>query len=258
MTTSTYFSREANLQRLHEGPPGIYIDRYASRLVQEGYRRPTAWRCLRLVADFSRWLEHRQIGIRDVDEQAAAQYLTDRAGLRRPQTGDRPTLGKLLAVLRQADAIAPWEPIERSARERIFEDFAGHLARERGLDHATIVRHWPAVRMFLEEAGIEAISDFAKLDQAAVIGFVERHARDHSPGTAKSLCWALRAFLRYLWREGRPGRAPTAALGASDTAGSRIRRGAGPRPSPPRRAGRPHSPTGPSPPACSSASAPIP
>jgi hypothetical protein len=204
MTTGAYFSRAANLQRLHEGPLGIYIDLYASHLVREGYRRPTAWRCLRLVADFSRWLEHQQLGIGDVDEQATAQYLVDRAELRRPQTGDRPTLRKLLAVLRQVDAIAPRGPVEQSARERIFEDFAGYLARERGLARATIVRHWPAVRMFLEEAGIEEIGDFAKLDQAAVIGFVERHARDHSPGTAKSLCWALRTFLRYL-RRGRDG-----------------------------------------------------
>jgi site-specific recombinase XerD len=202
MTTGAYFSRAANLQRLHEGPLGIYIDLYASHLVREGYRRPTAWRCLRLVADFSRWLEHQQLGIGDVDEQATAQYLVDRAELRRPQTGDRPTLRKLLAVLRQVDAIAPRGPVEQSARERIFEDFAGYLARERELARATIVRHWPAVRMFLEEAGIEEIGDFAKLDQAAVIGFVERHARDHSPGTAKSLCWALRTFLRYLRREG--------------------------------------------------------
>jgi hypothetical protein len=29
MTTGAYFSRAANLQRLHEGPLGIYIDLYA-------------------------------------------------------------------------------------------------------------------------------------------------------------------------------------------------------------------------------------
>jgi site-specific recombinase XerD len=202
MTTSAYFSRAANLQRLHKGPLGIYIDLYASRLVGEGYCRSTAWRCLRLVGNFSCWLECRQLGVRDVDEGAAATYLTDRAGQRRPQVGDRATLKKLLAVLRQVDAIAPQGPVELSPRERIFEDFAGYLARERGLARGTIVGHLPAVRLFLQEMGIERTGDLARLDQAAVIGFIERHALDHSPATAKKTCCALRAFLRYLRWEG--------------------------------------------------------
>jgi hypothetical protein len=111
-------------------------------------------------------------------------------------------LKKLLAVLRQVDAIAPQGPVELSPRERIFEDFAGYLARERGLARGTIVGHLPAVRLFLQEMGIERTGDLARLDQAAVIGFIERHALDHSPATAKKTCCALRAFLQYLRWEG--------------------------------------------------------
>lgn len=111
-------------------------------------------------------------------------------------------MNKLLAVLREAGVAAPPKPAEVNARERIFNDFAGYLARDRGLVPRTIIRHWPPVRLFLQEAGVEAIGDFARLDQAAIIGFVERHARDHSPAAAKGLCWALRAFLRYLRRQG--------------------------------------------------------
>ena len=202
MTTSAYFSRARNLRRLHEGPLDVYIDVYASRLVREGYRRPTAWRCLRLIGDFSRWLELRQLGVSNVDEETVARYLADRAGHRRPQKGDRPTLMKLLAVLRQVNVIAPPMPTELGACERIFGDFAGYLARERGLVRVTIIHHRPVVRLFLQETGARTIDDFAKLDQAGVIGFVERHARGHSPATAKSMCWSLRAFLRYLRWEG--------------------------------------------------------
>ncbi len=202
MTTSAYFSRARNLRRLHEGPLGVYIDLYASRLVREGYRRPTAWRCLRLIGDFSRWLELQQLGVSDVDEETVGRYLADRAGHRRPQKGDRPTLMKLLAVLRQVNVIAAPVPTELGACERIFGDFAGYLGRERGLVRVTIIHHRPVVRLFLQETGARTIDDFAKLDQAGVIGFVERHARDHSPATAKSMCWSLRAFLRYLRWEG--------------------------------------------------------
>lgn len=202
MTISTYFSRAGNQRRLHEGPLGVYIDEYAARLAGEGYRRSTAWRSLRLVGDFSRWLERRHLGVGDVGERVAASFLEERAGNRRPQTSDRPTLNKLLTVLRETGVIAPPKPAEVNTRERIFNDFAGYLARDRGLVHRTIVRHWPTVRLFLREEGVETVGDFARLDQAVIIGFVERHACDYSPATAKCLCWALRAFLRYLRRQG--------------------------------------------------------
>lgn len=58
------------------------------------------------------------------------------------------------------------------------------------------------MRLFLQETGIRTAGDFAELDQAAVVAFVERHARDHSPATAKGMCWSLRAFLRYLRLQG--------------------------------------------------------
>lgn len=202
MTINAYFSRASNLKRLREGPLGDFIDLYASRLVVEGYRQSTSWRCLRLVADFSRWLDSRRLGISGIDEQVVATYLVDRAELRRPQSGDRPNLIKLLAVLRQAGVVSPIAPTEVNASKRIFEDFATYLARERGLVNRTIVRHWPPIRRFLEEMGIEDTADFVKLDQAAIIGFVERHAQDHSAATAKAMCWVLRAFFRYLRRQG--------------------------------------------------------
>lgn len=202
MTISAYFSRAGNRRRLHDGPLGVCIDAYAARLVGQGYRRSTAWRSLHLVGDFSRWLACHRLGAGDVDERAVATFLAERAGCRRPQTSDRSTLNKLLVVLREAGIAAPPKPAEVNVRERIFNDFARYLARDRGLAPRTIIRHWPPVRLFLQEAGVEAIDDFARLDQAAIIGFVERHARDHSPATAKGLCWALRAFLRYLRRQG--------------------------------------------------------
>ena len=155
MTADAYFSRAANLQRLHEGPLGIYIDLYATRLVGEGYCQLTAWRCLHLVGDFSRWLERRQLGVRGIDEQVVATYLGDRAGQRHRQTSDRPALKKLLEVLREVDAIAAQGPVELSPWERIFGDFAGYLARERGLARNTIICHLPAVRLFLKEEGIK-------------------------------------------------------------------------------------------------------
>ena len=59
------------------------------------------------------------------------------------------------------------------------------------------------IRLFLKETGTTRIEDFSRLRQVDVIGFVERHARDQSPDTAKGMCCSLRAFLRYLRYEDR-------------------------------------------------------
>lgn len=202
MGTTAYFRRAANQQRLHQGPLGNYIDLYATRLVTEGYRQSTARRCLRLVADFSCWLEQRHLSVNDIDEQSASNYLADRAIYRRPQKGDRATLNKLLLVLRHINIIAPKRLVESSTCVQIFKEFSEYLSRERGLVNRSIISQWPSIRLFLQEVGVESIADFARLDQAVVIGFVERHAHDHSPATAKKLCCSLRAFLRYLRWQG--------------------------------------------------------
>ena len=45
-------------------------------------------------------------------------------------------------------------------------------------------------------------SDLGKISQEDVTRYIERHARDWSPGSGKAMCWSLRAFLRYLHHRG--------------------------------------------------------
>jgi site-specific recombinase XerD len=190
------------LQRLHEGPLGSHIDLYSARLVKEGHCRQSAWRCLRVVGDFSRWLAGKQLGLRDVDEGVVAQYQGFRVQHRCPFASDQPALNRLLVVLREAGAIVQKEPVGLTPHEQIFEDFRQYLDRECGLAPVTIIHHLPVVRRFLRETRVGGVSDFVKLSPADVTGYVERHAQDWSAATAKSMCWTLRAFLRYLLCKG--------------------------------------------------------
>ena len=69
MTVTAFFSpaRPPVVRRLHDGPLGLYIDDYAAQLVEQGFSRATALRTLRLVADLSRWLERRKLGVGQLD-----------------------------------------------------------------------------------------------------------------------------------------------------------------------------------------------
>jgi hypothetical protein len=155
-----------------------------------------------VVGDFSRWLAGKQLGLRDADEGMVAQYQAFRVRHRRPFASDQPALNRLLVVLREVGAIAQKAPIGLTPHEQIFEDFRQYLDRECGLAAVTIIHHLPVIRRFLRETRVGGVGDFVKLRQADVAGYVERHAQDWSAETAKSMCWTLRAFLRYLLCKG--------------------------------------------------------
>jgi site-specific recombinase XerD len=85
-----------------------------------------------------------------------------------------------------------------TADEQIADDFLQYLEQQCGLTRKSIIRHVPVLRRFLEETSGNGARKFAKLTGAAIIGFVEHHARDYSPDAAKAMCSTLRTFLRYL------------------------------------------------------------
>lgn len=198
MTISVYFTTTEIQRRLREGPLGVHIDLYASQLLKEGHCRQSAWRCLRVVSDFSHWLERKHIGLAGVDERTVEKYQQFRARYRCPFTSDRPALNRLLAVLRSVEAIAPKPPVVLSPGEQIFEQFRRYLFQERGLAPVTIVRHEPVVRRFIRERCNDQAKRLSTLTSADVMGFIRRHARDGSPRSAQIMCGTLRAFIRYL------------------------------------------------------------
>lgn len=202
MTTTAYVTRAKMQQRLHEGPLGVHIDLYAAQLLKEGHCRQSAWRSLRVVCDFSHWLARKRLGLGDVNERTLARYQQFRARYRCPFLSDRPALSRLLAVLRGVGAIAPRPPVVLSPHEQIEEEFQRYLFQERGLARVSIIRHLPVVRRFLRERCTGGAPCFSRLTRADIIGFVEGHAQDQSPRSAQSMCWTLRAFMRYLQYRG--------------------------------------------------------
>jgi site-specific recombinase XerD len=109
-------------------------------------------------------------------------------------------LKRFLPVLR--DMIAPAEPPRMTPQDQIFAEFSGCLQRERGLAVRSIIGRSPTIRRFLREVCPAGATDFSKISQADVMSFVERHARDGSPASARVMCSSLRAFLRYLHHKG--------------------------------------------------------
>jgi len=202
MEVEEYLGRSLLYQRLRSGAHGELVERYASRLVEERLVRFSTWRCLNVVSGLLSWIAGRRSKLGDLNEQAVERYLRHRGGRQSIQSGDRAALKRWLSVLREAGAIAPLAPTPLTPHEQIFKEFDTYLRSDRGLAPKSVVRHIPVIRMFLHEVCSRGARDLCKISQEDVIRYIERHAQDWSPRTGKTMCWSLRAFLRYLHHRG--------------------------------------------------------
>jgi site-specific recombinase XerD len=202
MIAEQYLGRSQLYRRLKNGSHGPLIERYAARLVEEGFCPQVVLRCLSLVGGLLSWIARRRSRLTDLDELMVDRYLRNRARKRSIALSDRPALRRFLLVLRDAGTIAPAEPPRVAPQNQIFAAFGDYLERERGSAPRTITEHLPKIRRFLSEVCPAGADDLGSISQADVVHYVERHARDWSPKSGKKMCSSLRAFLRYLHHKG--------------------------------------------------------
>jgi site-specific recombinase XerD len=202
MIAAAYLSRSRVFRRLKSGSHGQLIERYAAHLAEEGLAQEGAVRCLTLVGDLMKWIASSGSKMADIDERMVERYLRNRASNQSIHPIVRPALKRFLSVLRNVGMIAPAEPPRITQQDEILAEFSDYQQRERGLAPRSIVTHLPVIRRFLCEVCPADAVDLGKIDHADVVHYVERHARDGSPDSAKLMCWSLRAFLRYLHHKG--------------------------------------------------------
>lgn len=199
-----FFEDPKALQEAHVGPLCSYIETFAVGLSQQGYARSTAKEKIRLVADLSRWLDRRQLGLDDLDEQRVVQFLQYRRRRSRVPRNNRATLEVLLKQLRSVGVVAARTPQkDDSALRELQDQFAQYLAQERGLSQATLNTYLPIVGRFLSESFAADAIMLDELRPADITGFIVRHVPTLSPCRAKLIVTALRGFLRFLHQHGQ-------------------------------------------------------
>jgi len=200
--TEEYLSRSRLFRRLRSGTHGQLVELYAARLVDVGLARHGTWRCLNVVGNLLSWMASHRTRLSDLDERMVERYLRHQGAKHAIQLDDRAALKRWLLTLRTAGTIAPAAVPTNTPQEQIFAEFGAYLRSERGLTAKTIAHHLPAIRRFLFEVCPAGASDLDKIKQDEVIRYVECHAQDLGPASAKTMCWSLRAFLRYLHHTG--------------------------------------------------------
>lgn len=202
MITDRYLNTSRVVRRLNEGPLGEHVDLLVEGLQRGRYSLVTSHRYLSLARDFGFWLTASGTGLADVREALVTRYLAERWRHRPRRVGDVPALGLLLSVLRGANAIPPRQLPTRDPREDLLDAYGLYMDRKRGLAPSSIAGHVWFLRPFLRELGIATNADLARLSGPKVAAYIERHAGDHGPTTARIMCTRVRVFLRYLHAEG--------------------------------------------------------
>lgn len=200
--TAEYLSRSRLFLRLRSGAYGHLVELYAARLVEVGLSRHGTWRSLNVIGNLLAWMTSHRTKLSSLDERMVERYLRHQGAKQTIHLDDRAALKRWLLTLRTLGTIAPAPVPMNTPLQQIFAKFGDYLRSERGLTAKTIAHHQPAIQRFLFEVCPAGASDLGKIKQDEVIRYVECHAGDWSPKSAKLMCWSLRAFLRYLHHTG--------------------------------------------------------
>lgn len=186
------------------GPLTSYLDAFASHLDTQGYKRHLLGRQIRVVAQFSRWLEAEQIPAEAITDEHIRRFFGAVVRRRRVRLGEHAALSHFVDFLRQQGVIGPRpEPEQVTPVQQTIRAFATYLHQERALSERTPIKYCPFVERFLSGRFGQGPVEFDALRAADVIGFIQQQAAHLSPAMAKSATTALRAFFRYLRHSGQ-------------------------------------------------------
>jgi site-specific recombinase XerD len=189
------------VRRFGVGPLGKFVEGFAAELEGRGYSPRSSEAQLGLMRHLSRWLQERGLTAADLYGEMIDAFVIDRrasyVGLRSERA-----LWPLLGYLRKLGATPAAAAVEASTpTEAVLERFARHLSTERGLAAHTVRSYVSQVRPFL---AVHTPDEAVRVTVTArqVSAFVTARAVGQRPRSAGVGANAVRALLRWMWREG--------------------------------------------------------
>jgi integrase/recombinase XerD len=187
------------LQNSCPGPLACHLPAFTSLMYVQGYTTASLRSKIKVVRNFSRWMEKRQLQVSELDEPAIDVFFKEhpRAGFVR--RGDLSTLHWLIEWLRDVNVTRALLPqIFDTEVHSIVSDFAQYLEKERGLSQMTLRNYLPVIHCFLSECFGSDLIMLSKVSASDVIQFVLHHARLISCRRVQLMTTALRGFFRFL------------------------------------------------------------
>ncbi|MFZ0589449.1 MAG: tyrosine-type recombinase/integrase [Bryobacteraceae bacterium] len=196
------FTFPKTTERLRQGPLSKYLDAYSVTQAGLGYEPLSIRQQLLVIADFSGWLEGKEIAVRKIGDDDVDRFLRLRQRQKRVRRGDPTALKRMLAMLREKGVVKR-EPAASNAPAKVTAEFQQYLLHERRLSPATLRHYVPVIEQFLSESFGDETTNVRLLCASDVTKFVVRQAHRLSPVRAGLVVTALRSFFRYLRHRGK-------------------------------------------------------
>ena len=194
-----FFKDVRTIERMKRGPLGRYIILYCDQLLAHGYRRKSARRKLQLAADFTRWLDRKNIAASQVISRHVGDYLQSRkrSGVA-IHLGDRAAVFGFLRLLHDhgvTEERSPQAPV--TPIQKLLSEYGLYLEKEQALSRATRINYAPFVRQFLARRFGRGRVDLSRLRARDVLKFVQLTAGQLKTKRVLLMTTALRSFLRF-------------------------------------------------------------
>jgi integrase len=169
------------------GPFTRYVEGFAAELRSQGYTELSLANQLRLMSDWSRWLQSRRLVVEDIDQEIVLRFLAKRRRTHTQFICER-ALAPLLAHLRDVEAVAISETLE--PRSGVLREYEQYVVDERGVTPIVRDRYLAVAEEFLRGRRVSALT----------ARDVTRHI-DGQVGRGGFAGWlgALRSLLRFLF-----------------------------------------------------------
>lgn len=180
------------------GPLAGQQDGLQRRLIEDGYALDTVRRHVKLLAELSRWLGQRDLGVADLSDDVIGRFLADRraAGLRSARS--RRALAPILDHLAAEQVLVAAPGSEGGTWPLVLPaEYEAFLVGERAVSAGTLKHYRRCARVFLEWAG-ETEGCVDDLEAARVTAYVMDWARRREGARPDMVTLpALRSFLRF-------------------------------------------------------------
>jgi site-specific recombinase XerD len=188
------------LERLRVGPLAPYLDVYLTRIEQDGFL-PSSVPCQAYaIVRFSKWLQHEDIRLGDLDEITVRRFLDRDPGV--VHFPEPASVRRLILILREMGVVKAEPPPAVTSLQQYVAQYRRYLVHQRGLAESCLPNYISYVEQFLSQRFAENEPCFMELRALDVTTFVKDEVGKLSPGRAKLLVTALRSFLRYLLHQG--------------------------------------------------------
>lgn len=197
------FTLPSTIERLRQGPFSVYLDAYAAALAQQGFARHSIRNQVVVIADLSRWLQHKHIRLHDLDGKVVNRFVQHHKRHNGVRRGDAGILSRFLAWLSQRGGGGTTRrPGGKGPAAERDPSIPALPVTGTWVVDGDVAKYVPFIDQFLSERFRNKRLNLSMLGATDVTGFVQRHAHRLSPGRAKLLVTALRSFFRYLRHRG--------------------------------------------------------